>query len=203
MIAGPTRKLRLETLDPGDEVVGYRFPPGRWPDLPRCSVADLAGRVVPVDDILPTAIEAQPDDPADVRALALFRALDPVLRQRPVRPRVGALLHAVTRGDAPVRALAREAGWSERHARRRIRATAGLAANDLRQLERFQRFVSLVQHDVARSRRRSIADLAVAAGYADQSHLHRACREFAGLTPKRYLDRTHHRCADHRHDAHA
>lgn len=198
-VVGPSLSLVVETLVGGSDVVGVRFAPGRWPDLPHCSLLELVGECVAMTDVVGASIAADIDDSPHVRRAALRGAINAVLNERPTEALVIRAVDLLRVTDIPVGNVAESVDLSERQARRRIRATTGLAARELRQLARFQRFVANVQEDVAKSARRAPVDHAHAAGYADQSHLSRACRALAGQTPKQYLDQTHHHCADHQH----
>jgi transcriptional regulator GlxA family with amidase domain len=75
--------------------------------------------------------------------------------------------------------LALRAGLSERQVHRRCVAAFGYGAKTLDRVLRLQRFLAL-----GRSRPEAgLAELAAAAGYADQSHLGHDCRSLAGATP--------------------
>lgn len=199
VIAGPSVGYDVETVDPGDDVVGIRLPPGRWPDLPTCTIQDLTGTAAPLGEILTEELAADDSSPAEDRHRALRLAVRPLLRGRPATALPLDLVHSVVAHDRPARLVANTTGWSERQTRRRVREATGLTIRELRKLGRFQRFVNLAQLDVVCGRGRAAAHLAAAAGYADQSHLHRACRAMAGLTPAEYLERTRHGCVGHHH----
>ena len=70
--------------------------------------------------------------------------------------------------------------------RRRLLQTFGHGSAMLGRQLRFQRFLA-VREDAASSRTVSIAELASAAGYADQAHLSRDCRALTGLTVRSFL----------------
>ncbi|MBB3049802.1 hypothetical protein FHS23_000797 [Prauserella isguenensis] len=76
-------------------------------------------------------------------------------------------------GDAP--------GWSTRTWQRHVRTTTGLTRSQVQQLRRARHAYRLLQDGM------SCAEVAQRAGYADQSHLTRALRVFAGQTPARIL----------------
>lgn len=71
--------------------------------------------------------------------------------------------------------LAAEIGLSERQLRRRFRASVGYGPKTLQRVLRLRRFL--------RSDRRSLGRAALDAGYADQAHLARDCRQLTGLAP--------------------
>jgi AraC-like DNA-binding protein len=68
-------------------------------------------------------------------------------------------------------------GYSERQLQRRFNAEVGLGRKRVAQLQRARRAYALMQAG------RSLAEAAAEAGYADQAHLTRSFRLFAGRTP--------------------
>jgi transcriptional regulator GlxA family with amidase domain len=67
---------------------------------------------------------------------------------------------------------------SERQLRRRFAERVGYGPKTLHRVLRFQRLVSILGEPGT-----ELARAAVTAGYADQAHLTRECRELSGLTP--------------------
>jgi AraC-like DNA-binding protein len=82
-----------------------------------------------------------------------------------------------SRGCLRVERLAAELGWSRKRLWSRFRSQIGLTPKRAAQLVRFDH----AAHDLAAGR--SPALVAAESGYADQSHLHRDVRTFAGVTP--------------------
>jgi AraC-like DNA-binding protein len=72
--------------------------------------------------------------------------------------------------------LVERSGWSHRHLSTRFRVQVGLPPKTLAGIVRFERAAA----DLGRS---SLAAVAAAHGYADQSHLTRDVVRFAGETP--------------------
>ncbi|MYW91622.1 AraC family transcriptional regulator [Amycolatopsis rubida] len=70
---------------------------------------------------------------------------------------------------------------SERQARRRFTLAVGYGPATYRRILRLHRAIALAPAAA------TLADLAVAAGYADQPHLIRECRALTGLTPGAYF----------------
>jgi len=89
-----------------------------------------------------------------------------------------------TSGRIPVERVAHLLGRSARHVRRLVREAAGLS------LKGYCRHVRLVQAVTTADAQRSPswADIAADAGFFDQAHLVRECKELYGLPPAR-LDR--------------
>ncbi len=95
-------------------------------------------------------------------------------------PWAGARLRA---GGLPVAALAQQLQLSPRQLERVFLRSVGLAP---KAFARQQRFAQAAQ---ALDGARSLADLAQACGYADQAHMARDFRAFAGLAPSRLAQR--------------
>jgi transcriptional regulator GlxA family with amidase domain len=84
-----------------------------------------------------------------------------------------------------VAALARDLGLSERQLHRRCTAAVGYGPKTLDRVMRFRRFLALA----ARQPQIGLADLAAAAGYADQAHLTRECGRLGGVAPSLLVPR--------------
>lgn len=80
-------------------------------------------------------------------------------------------------GGAAVAQLAHDLAISERQLRRRVEHAVGYSPKILARVLRLQRFLAVAR------RRAPLALVAAEAGYADQPHLTRECRDLAGLTP--------------------
>jgi AraC-like DNA-binding protein len=86
------------------------------------------------------------------------------------------------RGRASLDRLSADLRLGDRQLRRRVEERFGYGPAILRRVLRLQRLLAL-----AARHRGSLADLALAAGYADQAHMTRECRRVAGLSPVRLL----------------
>ncbi|MCB0882761.1 MAG: AraC family transcriptional regulator [Thermoleophilia bacterium] len=80
-------------------------------------------------------------------------------------------------GRLGVDALAARVGWSRRHLSTRFRAEFGVTPKEALRLARFERAHRLAGAGMP------LGDVAAAAGYADQAHLTREWRGFAGRPP--------------------
>jgi AraC-like DNA-binding protein len=90
-------------------------------------------------------------------------------------------------------------GISAQHLRRRCIAALGYGPKQLQRILRFQAFLATAQTGVATPLR--LAEMSVAAGYADQAHLTRECTSLAGLPPAQFLAETAVSCGpNHDHD---
>lgn len=116
------------------------------------------------------------------RAL-VARLVDPPARHGAVRPGLDAIVRSC--GQAKVRDVARDVDLSERRFISVFAAEVGLTPKLFARVQRFQ-------HALASSRNAPEPDwaqLAIACGYFDQSHLIRECVEFSGVTPGDYRRR--------------
>jgi AraC-like DNA-binding protein len=92
---------------------------------------------------------------------------------------VGAILES--RGTVGIEQLGHRLGVSRRQLERLFKVQVGVGPKELASLARFERVVETLP------RRRSWADLACDAGYADQAHLIRSFSRRAGVTPAQYV----------------
>jgi AraC-like DNA-binding protein len=103
-------------------------------------------------------------------------------------PLVRAALERMQRaaGKIQVRALAADLGVSERRLEQLFHAHVGLSPKASCRVARFQRVVDRL---ATPSERTSWADLAIEAGFVDQSHLANDVRALTGLTPTKLVER--------------
>ena len=91
--------------------------------------------------------------------------------------------------------LAAFSGVSSRQLRRRFDRTVGYGPAYYARIARLQRFAA----GAARHPGRRLAELAADAGYADQPHLAKDCRDVAGVTPQRLVELLPRSSVDARH----
>ncbi len=98
------------------------------------------------------------------------------LESQALAPDVTAAWDLLGRG-VQVAQVAGEVGWSRRHLGNRVRAEFGVSPKEIGRLARFERARRLVDGGV------TLADAAHTCEFADQSHLSREWRGFAGRSP--------------------
>ena len=175
------------------EVLGVRLQPSGGSALFGIPGDQLSGRATSIGELSPPLasrlISVAEDDlsPSD-KIARLDARLRAWIRERELEPAATAPIArhlrrtpAATADD--IRALT---GWSTRTAQRRFRSEIGLAPKRFLQVTRFMRFLRLVN----REREAPISQLAVAAGYYDQPHLHRDLRRFTGATPTAFRSKS-------------
>ena len=148
-------------------------------------IAELANRLVRLDDLFGSFAGSWPSSSGRLRDAAarhavakrlLARRLTEGCASSPELRRVLGRLRA-SHGTARIEALAAEGGWSRRHLSARFRAEVGLAPKTVARLARAEYAAGLLRAG------RPLADVAYAAGYADQPHFNRDFREFVGCPP--------------------
>jgi AraC-like DNA-binding protein len=91
---------------------------------------------------------------------------------------------AASKGRARVEPLLDETGWSRRHVSERFRRELGVSPKAYARLVRFEHATALLSRPA--TTHRALAEVAIEAGYYDQSHLTRDFVALAGMTPGTY-----------------
>jgi AraC-like DNA-binding protein len=165
--------------------IGIGLTPAGCRALLGMPVSQVGGWVLPLDELLGQPGRALLERLHEAGSwLARFSVLDDVLlrcrgRLRPVDSAVERAWTRLTGGPARVDTVAVEVGYSPRHLAERFSREYGLPPKAVARLARFDRSRSLLQvvHPP------TLAAVAAACGYADQAHLAREWREFAGASP--------------------
>jgi AraC-like DNA-binding protein len=178
IVAGPDTTATPVAPRPGAEILGVRFLPGAAPPLLGVPASALRDARLDARELLGDRAAVLADALSNTAEHA--RTLEAHLERWRAAPRDPLVAHAASAlaGGAAVRALAAASGVSERQLLRRFDAAIGYGPKTFARIARLRRFVSLASHA-----RRALAELALAAGYADQAHLTRECRALAGCTP--------------------
>jgi AraC-like DNA-binding protein len=180
-VAGPDTGPAPSTSKAGTVIVGVRFRPSAGGGLLGVPLSEIRDQRVALEDLLPAAAKRLPATLDPARAAG--RLLDTV----GLLAADGAPDHAMTRAvtllrDPSARAedVADDVGLSARQLRRRCHTAVGYGPKTLQRVFRFQRFVRMLDDPAGPP---DLAIAAARAGYADQAHLTRECRELSGLTP--------------------
>jgi AraC-like DNA-binding protein len=169
------------------DTVGVELALGACRSVLGVPASALRGTHTALDEVVPwgrSLRQRLTETPPAARA----RVAEQVLRAHTTDSRdalVDAVVASLAAG-ASVRESVRRTGRSHRTVLTRFREALGLSPSELVALWRFQRAVQLV----ARAPARSLADLALEAGFADQAHLARSFKAHAQLTVTDF--RAHH-----------
>lgn len=176
-VAGPDTRARVPLVTAKTRMTAVRFLPGAAPHVLGLPADALRDQMVDLGELWGgearrIADEAAAGDPAG----ALWRAVAGRLRRAgPPDPSVAAMAGVLTEHGG-VRAAAGRLGLSERQLHRRSLAAFGYGPKMVQRVLRFQRALGLARAGVP------FAEVAYAAGYADQSHLAHEVREMSGVT---------------------
>ena len=180
-----TAPVRLHGNGTGD-VIGIRFRTAAATTIIRARLADLTNRVESLSTIdrhleRELLAAARKHARPAARAAALSRVLLQYVRRAPDRM-VGGAAQALDSG-ARIDLIAGALGTTRRTLERRVIAGTGLPASTLRRVIRFRRVFRLLDG----APRGTWAEVATQSGFADQSHMIRDFRQFAGCSPSEFF----------------
>lgn len=186
ILIGPKRRPQVYTITPGRELAAIRLKP-EW--------------VAPILGFDPLDVETQVVGLAAVHPALAARLHDALWRTRSAGEAIRAIAQGLARhrasqtqpsaatraldmvrraeGRVPCERIATHAGMSVRHLRRQVHDAMGISP---KQYARTLRLIASMRIADA-SPRPSWADVAVRAGYCDQSHLIRECVAATGSSP--------------------
>jgi AraC-like DNA-binding protein len=187
VVGGPRATHYVRDVSQPVRSVGAQLQPGAVELLLGAPADALAHRHTPLADLWGRAADEARErllEAGDPEAqLILFERLlaARLPRVRGVHP---AVAHALARFDGTddVGGVARESGYSHRRFIALFRRAVGLGPKRYSRMLRFQRALATVENDP----RATWVDVALAAGYGDQSHFTRDFRELTGMTPGEY-----------------
>ena len=189
ILAGPKLRTQIFDLVPGRELAAIKIKPEWVGPLLGFDPLAVERQDVELVAVAPALAHRLHDSLSQTRsAKAALRVLmDAMLASRrasgaPPSTIARAALDTVRRGAGRVSCerIACTLGLSDRHLRRQIRDSTGVAPKTYARLLRFVEAMRMAD----RSRHPSWADIAVSAGYFDQSHFIRDSVALAGASPR-------------------
>jgi AraC-like DNA-binding protein len=194
VVAGPATQRIVVTLPTACKIIGIRFRPGHAATSLGVPANEMLNQDVLLADIWRDAADSLSErgfrhEAESSRLEAITAALATRLALTPdPDPSVRfAVAWLVRHPSGRVRDLAPLIGVSDRQLQRRFVAAVGYGPKTLQRILRFQRL--LKECSGMASAQPDLADLACAAGYADQAHMCRDFRELADTTPQALLTR--------------
>ena len=191
VVAGPHSRFFM--LDSGQpvSVIGAHFKAGGAFPFFALPMDELRNQHVPLEILWgKEAVELRElllsTETLVARLLLLEHALTRhLLRSRERHPAVGYALQTFGHRARRIADVVDEIGMTQRRFIQLFSAEVGLTPKAFCRIKRFQRAIALVDG------RKAVqwADIALASGYYDQSHLVHDFQDFAGLSPARYLAR--------------
>ena len=181
-LVGPATAADLVTTTPGVTRWGVRISPPALRSILGTDAEAVQDTKVDFDGILPSRTARILADALRCERVdaALLEKLWPSSCPEEVAQIGYAALTAST--QAKVRDIAADLGVSERHFRRTIVASTGLAPKMIQKVQRMQNVLTS-----SRSTNVPLAVHAAHAGYADQAHLSRDVQALTGVTPTQLL----------------
>jgi AraC-like DNA-binding protein len=183
-IAGPDT-MAFMTTTTGDTVTGLRFAPGWGPSVYGVPAHALRDQRVPLEELWCSADAGELTEhvASSERPGAALESLASARLKRSDTDSLGGLdaLVGALRAGRRVSAAASELGLSARQLQRRSLAAFGYGPKTLARILRLGRALELAREGL------DLADVAVRAGYADQSHLANDARALAGATVTQLL----------------
>lgn len=182
-----TAPIRLAGNGAGD-VVGIRFRTTAAASVLRVPLADLTDRVEPLAVISKRLAAdllnaARSHEQPGGRASAIARALWQHISRSPDSLAAHATSALEISNPLRIEALARSLGTTTRTLERRVTLATGLPPATLRRVMRFRRAFRRLEA----APRGTWAEVATRSGYADQAHLIRDFRQFAGEAPSNFF----------------
>ena len=191
IVVGSMTKYRQAILTSGLYLAGIRLFPGRLAALARIPASEITDLEIPLSDIIGRRKYSGPLFNADKSALLIEgelyrRAAGLLADDESSAPDAEIISLAVrrlaTNPGLSIQQLASHFEMGERRLHRLFARTVGFGPKLFQRIARFQRFLQLVRHPTAPASPAPVL-LALEAGYADQAHLNRDCREFSGRSP--------------------
>ncbi len=186
VVVGPWTDPFVVRFTAGTRIVGVRLHPGHAPGVLGVPATELLNRSAPLSDVwrINSARFAPVLDRTGFtsRRSALVEALTHVTALAPPPDRVVAasMRWLACHPHGRVEQLSQWIGISDRQLHRRFSAAVGYGPKIFQCVLRFQRLLNIASRPGAQQ---SLADLAAAAGYADQAHMTREVRRFSNCTP--------------------
>lgn len=185
LVAGPSTRW-IATLRAGEGgSLGLRMPPGTASGVLRADLAELADRLLPLEDVVGRARAGVLRDAlvADDDSHRLSRHLGGLTMNAIAESGWSDAVRRHARADVPARAAAARTGDSDRTMRRLMLRRFGYGYATLVRIERARRAQELLQRGAP------VAVAAARAGFADQSHLSREFRRLVGASPGQFSAR--------------
>lgn len=191
MVVGPATRAMTALLPPNTVITGLRFRPGIAPALLRTPADRLLDAEVDLQALIGRSARSFQQPSSEARIADRLAAAEAALHQ--ALPDLAPIDTLVTQATAwlahhpggRVADLARLTDLGGRQLQRRFIAALGYGPKTAQRILRLQHAVALA----AEMPTLSLADIAVAGGYADQAHMTRDFGMLAGQTPTTVLGR--------------
>ena len=194
MVAAPDATTRRVQLRDGMLITGIRLRPGAWHAVFGCPAFQFVNGGLLLSDIAPGARQLheallQAGNLADRLAALEAWVRDALVRATFDDHTIVAACRSLSGPVVAISAVADSLDWNVRTMHRRFLAACGYGPKHFQKIMRIQA-VLRAAHAIPSA---GLAELAMAAGFADQAHMTRDFRAITGLTPADYFRATAHR----------
>lgn len=202
VIHGPQARYYLAGPKPPGVVVGASFRVGMAAAILGVSLDELRDRHVSIEELWGYRGLELHDRLASIREpMDVCRALEAELIariRRPllIHPAVAYALRPEGLGSPRVDEIQRRTGYSPRHFIELFHSAVGLTPKHFYRVQRFSGTLARLARSSSEGGTK-LADVAFAAGYADQAHFSREFRQLAGVAPSAYCPPAAH--SEHHH----
>ncbi|HYD78511.1 MAG TPA: helix-turn-helix domain-containing protein [Paucimonas sp.] len=176
-------------LGRGSHYLGIRFRPGQSRHFLDAAPYELTDACVDAPGLLSFGLE---DVPEGIGRSDVFARLDKILQRhvaakRPARADIDDVISLIVAGRGMLRIedAAAAFGRSRRQLERVFLETVGVSPKFFSRITRFRRACALIARPPAALA--ALADIALEAGYADQSHMNHEFLDFANTTPASFM----------------
>lgn len=184
-VYGSSTQYSEHSIVPGHRYIGLRFLPGQarhFLEIPAWELTDAQHDIQSdfIDRLKPSANEVEMEDAVALVEAACLNWIE----KHPFRSIfLDRLVHRLTQDPSmPLGDFCFRHGISERHLRRRFKEMVGLNPKLFARIQRAHRLRTMVSSD-----ERALSELALEAGYADQSHMQKEFKTFFGATPGKLI----------------
>jgi AraC-like DNA-binding protein len=191
VVGGARAAFYAKDVSAASQAIGVQLLPGAAQALLGMPADELAGRHTRLDDLWGHSAAclreqllamASPADRVHLIQMLLLARLRPA--SPPANPSITRALAQLKAGGS-VREAVAQSGYSHRHFIRLFSQAVGLPPKLYGRVQRFQHALGLMQ-GCGTLPAPGLPDVALDAGYSDQSHFNREFRQFSGLTPQQY-----------------
>lgn len=203
IVHGPQTRYYVAGPKPKGTVVGVSFQPGTASVVLGIPTHEIRDAHVPLEALWGSrASELNDQLRSAASPLRAFHVLERALiarihRPLLIHPAVALMLRSSESADerGRIQDIQKQTGYSARHFIKLFSSAVGLTPKHYCRLQRFSSVLSQLSNE-----RTGLAQLALSTGYADQAHLSREFREFAGIAPSAYRpsspESAHHHVRD-------
>lgn len=177
----------------GEEVFGIRFMPGVQPELICCTMKELLGRKIPIEEVLRGdpgwlgRLEQEADFYQRIRIFIEAYTRTEKQRRKPFGKQelVQSVKQLVYASDGRIKVgdMQKETGYSNRYINKAFIEEMGFSPKTFCKIIQFQRALEFLNYGAPDK----MTDAAVFLGYYDQSQFIHDFSRYAGITPRRYL----------------